>query len=110
VALPVAAHSLRAGHGVVTEQWPRQGRGCDGSAYGRGRSRNGDSAVASMLALPVIAFFILAPPHHWSDSLGIAPLKCGLLTTSALSPAQLLRLHPACPDEGLIRQERMPYK
>jgi len=63
-----------------------------------------------MIAFPVIAFFIYTLPHHWSDTLEIAPLKCGLLTTSALSSAALLRLQPACPDEDFIRQKRMPYK
>jgi len=63
-----------------------------------------------MIALPVIAFFIFAPPHHWSDSLKVAPLKCGLMTTSALSSAALLRLRPACPDEDFVSEERMPYK
>jgi len=63
-----------------------------------------------MIALPVIAFFILAPPHHPIESIRLAPIKCGLMTTSALSPAALLRLHPTCPDRDLIRQERMRYK
>ena len=63
-----------------------------------------------MIAWPVVAFFILAPPHLPIESIRFAPIKCGLMTTSALSSAALLRLYPACPDEDLIRQERMPYK
>jgi hypothetical protein len=63
-----------------------------------------------MIALPVIAFFILAPPHFPIESIRLAPVKCGLLTTSAQSSAQLLRLRPTCPDEDFIFQERMPYK
>ena len=43
-----------------------------------------------MTALPVIAFFIFAPPHHWSDSLNVGRGKCGLMTTSALSTVQIL--------------------
>ena len=39
-----------------------------------------------------------------------APIKCGLMTTSALSSAALLRLSPSCPEGDFIRQERMPYK
>jgi hypothetical protein len=49
-------------------------------------------------------------PHLPIGSIRFAPIKCGLMTTSALSSAALLRLYPACPDEDLIRQERMPYK
>jgi len=63
-----------------------------------------------MIAWPVIAFFILAPPHLPIESIRFAPVKCGLLTTSALSSAQLLRLKPACPAEDYISQERVPYK
>jgi len=63
-----------------------------------------------MIALPIIVFFILAPPHLPIESIRFAPIKCGLLTTSALSSAALLRLHAACPDEDFVSQERMPYK
>ena len=63
-----------------------------------------------MTPLPVIAFFILAPPHLPIESIRFAPIKCGLMTTSALPSAALLRLHPACTDEDFVSQERMPYK
>ena len=63
-----------------------------------------------MIALPVIAFFIFVPPHHWSDSLAAPPLKCGLLTTSALSSAALFRLQPSCGEDFIRRQERMRHK
>ena len=43
-------------------------------------------------------------------SLNVGHGKCGLMTTSALSSAQLLRLKPACPVEDYISQERMPHQ
>jgi len=46
-----------------------------------------------MIALPVIAFVVYAPPHLPIESIKLAPVKCGLLTTSILSSAQLLRLY-----------------
>jgi hypothetical protein len=59
-----------------------------------------------MIALPVVAFFILAPPHLPIESIKLAPVKCGLLTTSVLSSAQLLRLQPSC-GEDFISQESL---
>jgi hypothetical protein len=60
-----------------------------------------------MIAWPVVAFFILAPLHLPIESIRFAPIKCGL---TALSSAALLPLHPACPEEDFISQERMPCK
>jgi len=59
-----------------------------------------------MTALPVIAFFIFAPPHHWSDSLNVGRGKCGLMTTSALSRVQILELLPECPVEFMSETTR----
>jgi hypothetical protein len=46
----------------------------------------------------------LAPPRLPIESIKLAPVKCGLLSTSVLSSAQLLRLQPSC-GEDFIRQE-----
>jgi hypothetical protein len=56
--------------------------------------------------LPVIAFFIYALPHHWSDSPNIGRGKCGLMTTSALSTVQILELAPACRADFMLTATR----
>jgi hypothetical protein len=43
--------------------------------------------AVARIALPVIAFFILAPPHLPIESIRFAPIKCGLMTTIVVGRA-----------------------